>query len=483
MKKFTLSILCVLSIIFFSCSKEEIKQQKNNKSVTAEKNGILRFSSKSDLKNQLAEISKTNDFSQVQKWHLTKSSTEGEFVSLRDSLISEKLSKLSIDDINQMHVNGLILDPEDSIIADPYFISVLNKYRTIIVGNKAYRFVKNGVLVCDEKDVSILYSLSLEDIPDDKDNPSPEDLVIPDNVDFIPLNYNDPDDDGYVYESTADQNLMLENGVSVSKNNIHSVVYASSGGDASGFQKWISSIFGLNVTAVNHYDSNHRMKVRMYSQDYLIYRAVGMTVRMQTKAIGIWWRKNAEEFRYGWSAIEVEYKVPSSLFEIPNPVTGLPNIKSIPPYIEKPFPYKNQEITLFHVPILNYSITGGNINTAFKAGVNAITGVIQSYYNTFTNKQNNVSGIFTQPSPESILITYPQGEEVALNEGREVVRWDFTPFSGNFVVGTSLNIGTGSFNNPELKEISTSETAIKRGEIYAAVKYNGEWRAVKIFTE
>lgn len=65
------------------------------------------------------------------------------------------------------------------------------------------------------------------------------------------------------------------------------------------------------------------MKLRMYEQNYIIHRAVGMTVRMQARRFRIWWRKKAQEFRYGWSAIECEYDMKTPTFQPPQMPGGV----------------------------------------------------------------------------------------------------------------------------------------------------------------
>ena len=79
-----------------------------------------------------------------------------------------------------------------------------------------------------------------------------------------------------------------------------------------------------------------------------------------------------------------------------------------------------------------------------------------------------------------VYVVYPQGEEVAYNTGKEKVRWSSEAFYGSYTVGILGSGGSWSFKNLDFKRTSTQE--IKRGRIYGAVKYNGEWRACVIET-
>lgn len=58
------------------------------------------------------------------------------------------------------------------------------------------------------------------------------------------------------------------------------------------------------------------MKLRMYEQNYIVARTIGMTLRMQKRLFRIWWRKKADEFRYGWTGLELQYQFKG------NPIPG-----------------------------------------------------------------------------------------------------------------------------------------------------------------
>lgn len=79
-----------------------------------------------------------------------------------------------------------------------------------------------------------------------------------------------------------------------------------------------------------------------------------------------------------------------------------------------------------------------------------------------------------------VYVVYPQGEEVAYNTGKEKVRWGYEIFYGRYTAGILVSGGGWSFKDLSIKKTSTQE--IKRGRIYGAVKYNGEWRACVIET-
>lgn len=227
------------------------------------------------------------------------------------------------------------------------------------------------------------------------------------------------------------------------------------------------------------------MKLRMYDQDYILYRAVGMTVRMQQRRLGIWWRKKAQEFRYGWTAIECEYKFNAPAFqEPPQMPNGVPEHDKYPFTMVKPFPFANTDIVLVNVPFANYDVTTGDVNKVLAQGLKLGLNKLNSWYKSSQGQKyrNNPNGIYSAYDRDrKIAVVFPQGEEVAYDEGREVVRWEMNWFSGSFQVGFSNKGGGWKYDSVKIDQ--ATEVEIKRGRVYGAVKYNNEWRACVIETE
>ena len=61
----------------------------------------------------------------------------------------------------------------------------------------------------------------------------------------------------------------------IPKDRIRRATYTKGGGNGSWLAQGLSGWFGLNVTITNNYNKRHRMKLRMYEQDYIIYRYDG----------------------------------------------------------------------------------------------------------------------------------------------------------------------------------------------------------------
>ena len=70
---------------------------------------------------------------------------------------------------------------------------------------------------------------------------------------------------------------------------------------------------------------------------------------------------------------------------------------------------------------------------------------------------------------------YPQYEDRATDDGREQVNWDLRP---HFSIG--LKIGGGEVTPFFRPEADPEKIEIRRGDIYAAVKYDNKWKACVI---
>lgn len=448
------------------------------------------------------------------------------FVSLREHLIDQGLREFTDAELAEIIADSLEYEPEDDLIVDPYMTAILNGEREVQVGDKICRFVDEGMVMYDVADKEkfkvqdIDLALKKVDVNAMEEGQTAKLQGADMNAELVKIDYiasrkiDDTNlhfirDDGKLVEvggssggsssgssggsaseyhmnENPDTRIFLVGGIQIPANKIRRATYKKGGGNGSWLAKGASGLLGTNVTITNNYDKRHRMKLRMYEQNYVIHRAVGMTVRMQTRRFRIWWRKKAQEFRYGWSAIECEYDMKTPTFQPPQMPGGVtPEYSRIPTAMTKKFPFANSKIILFNVPIANYDVTTGTINSVFAKGVNAIAKNMKKWFDAPENKNTKKypRGIFTEVDSKTIRVIYPQGEEKDWNTGREVVKWDAEWFSGDFSVGFAYNSPGGGFKFGSLDVKAAKKVHIVRGQIYGAVKYRNEWRACVIATE
>lgn len=511
--------LFVMTMFLSSCTQDvtqnEDIQSQSEQTTNAVKPGVLQFNSTEDLAAAITEM-KASEIIDIKHLRATRAAANmhvGEFVSLRQHLQDQGLRKFTDIELAEIVADSLEYEPEDSLIVDSYMAAILNEEREVQVGDKIYRFVEDGLVMYDVKD-KVFFEPNLVDKQIAVEGLSHGQSVDISDVNgvkaqFIKVQYQKEhlliQDDlisgggsgsgsggslgggGGTVSYNYDGSIILTNGLKIPTDRIRRATYTKGGGNGSWLAQGVSGLFGLNVTITNNYNSRHRMKLRMYEQDYIIYRAVGMTVRMQKRTLGIWWRKKAQEFRYGWSAIECEYKFPTPTFlDPPKMPNGVPQYNKYPTGMSKKFPFANSKIVLFHVPLVNYDITTGDVNGAMAAGMKKVASSIESWFKDPGNKGllSNPRGLFTtRDGDRKIVVIFPQGEDVEYGTGREVVKWDKQWFSGNFVIGFSSNLTPGSFNYKNVSFSPAKDVSIIRGRIYGAVKYDNQWRACVIETK
>lgn len=215
--------------------------------------------------------------------------------------------------------------------------------------------------------------------------------------------------------------------------------------------------------------------MRTYSQDYGIYRSVGMAVKLQQKVLGAWYRYKAEEIRYGWTAVECIYRYrdpfDANFMSKTNAI-----IKDLEGY-DKPVVFFKSSLS---------SVKNASINSAVSSILSSNSSSVNSWINANSSYRDNPRGVMTFDYSvrsninvyDRIRMIFPQTEEVVYNDRREQVSWDFNwfPTLNSSSVNASGQHVTGEYQLTELQDIS-----VNRGEFYGAVKYNGKWKACVIY--
>ncbi len=81
-----------------------------------------------------------------------------EFISLLDSIPNKDLKDLTPEDWKEIYNDEeeLVYIPEDSLIIDPAFASVLNYKRELQVNNTVYRYMEDGIYAVNESNAILL---------------------------------------------------------------------------------------------------------------------------------------------------------------------------------------------------------------------------------------------------------------------------------------------------------------------------------------
>ncbi len=465
------SLGLIPAIIVTSCIKEEpANEVKNNASNSS---SLMSFATSSDLQSFMEEL---KDGMVIQ----TKSTSA--FVSLWDYQREKFMS--SLDDITRQYIasEDLTYEPEDELIVDPTFAKILNPNREIMVGDRIYRYIPEGILIYMPDTASeIIEGVSLSMVNDI----APGNIVdLGNGIFFQKIIYthlegksNDIITKATVSDNTSigTQGIVLRGGINIPASNIQRVIYEQSASEANGFSQWISGIFGTNVVAIKEFDSKHRIRMRTYSQDYGIYRSVGMVVKLQQKVLGAWFRYKSEEIRYGWTAVECIYRyrdpIDSNFRNNANAI-----IKGIDGY--------NKPVVFFKSSLS--SLKNASIKSAVSSILSKNNTLVNNWVSSNFTYRDNPRGVMAFDYSvrnntivyDKIRLIFPQAEEVVYNDRREQVSWDFNWFPT--LNSSSIN-ASGQHVIEEYKLSELQDICINRGEFYGAVKYKGKWMACVIY--
>lgn len=461
---FSVMVLFALSCVLVSCHKDSetsALKQAEDCSLTDE---MLEFSSQIELEDAIRNTEKASITTPI-----TRSRSKN-FTSLYDALVEEKLSHLDKEAIEEITREGLIYEPEDDFLGSTAFSLFLNQKREIKVEGKIYRYVPNGVFIYSNSQLSTL--VDQVDISPFDSMANGDEIVLEEGIIFHRIEYAKTVVSAETRASSLSPvgGFTLDNGAYIPADRIHATLYEEEGGDAGKFRRWVASLgSNVSVLSINEFDSKHRMTLRVYSQDFVIYKGTGMAVRFQQKVLGVWFRKKTDEIRYGsvGPLCKYTYKDPRALL---SDIIIKPAPKS---YYSKPVVFF--EVT---VPYLkNLSISNQDIQKLLGDALKNNQTTISRFLNNNPSLDKNPRGVFATENPRVEYFLFPRvTEQVEYNDRRESMEWDV-----NWLFGATLsyNLG-GSFSvSPYIPDTKSIE--ILRIFTYGAVKYNGIWRMCIVY--
>lgn len=546
MKRLLIMLVAACALLC-SCSQMDEPVAPSTKVERVAKKGVLCLPSQESFAS-LVDALKAADTYDIND--LPKTRTDGvtgneDFVSLRQHLIDQGLREFTDEELAEIIADSLIYDPEDSLIVDPYMMAMLDADREVQIGDKVYRFINEGLLIYDAPSI-VIDPIGDPFNRDSLNDFSPGDLVLPEDglnlaqgemtlvqdangntaelygVDYGGEDDGEPDDNEYmdndfvgddgsggsgssgggsdsndVDEQDEEPGLLLCDGNVVPGDKINFAHYEQGEGDGSWISKGISRLFdgsNVNVVVVNKFNSRHRLKLRMYDIDYIIYESCGMTVRFQKRTLGIWWRRRAEKLYFGWSPLEIENSFPYKIFfdpgNPPAPEIDLgagdapTGIARHPEVIKRKMPFSDEEVALFYVHPSDYDFQSGNVDGFFMAYESQSAAFRQRWFNYLTANGLSAThvGFYTASTDNcKMLSILPPQSFVMEDSGREAVTWE------ELRLGMALQFffsfgDSFSLTDVKLKRVNL-DVKILRGGVYGAAKYNNEFRACMIGTK
>lgn len=491
MKK--LFILLLSGFVFFSCTEQDILndepiQKQQSSDSKDEVLPRLVFSSKDELKEVLNQLNEGVSLASLHTRAIAAEQlpvvSEQKFQSLLEVNKQKCFARLGIAQLDSIRNDEEELEycPEDSVIADMQFAQLVNKAREIQVGETVYKYLDNGVAYTQAENVKELNGIErkAELITIDPEA-EPKEVALTSNVKFVAMPYKQvvAEEDTQATTRAMGEGLSLKNGVYLPASSIRDVNYNSKG-DGNWFHRKWNGIWGRNIVAINKFSKRRKLTMNFYDQNYIIYANIGTHVKMQKKVCGIWWNIKAQEIRQGWTAIELQYTFPSPIIDkMPtNPYRKPATYKpELPAFMKHNFPFQDGEALLLHVPFTSYDLTTGNINQAFKAGLNLAKNMASSGIKKVINKtKSSQVGLFTVNNDVIYTVTgadEKSGTRKKSLETKFYSRW----FPGTYTIGFSVGDGVN------VKGVSLDggkSTKLNRGVVYGAIKYDNRWLGARI---
>lgn len=204
------------------------------------------------------------------------------FISLLDSLKNRDLAHLTQADwdiINSDEEN-LVYEPEDYIIYDMYFSSVLNNKREIQVGDFIYKYAEDGIYYVQSENYPLLNTVnSSNNVKNNLDAKIKVYVPVSDGTSILRAS-------SASNPTLAGTSLKLKSGdITISSSYIRDINYGDKG-DANSVTNFLTNLFGRDVAAINKFSSKRQMLLTCYDQDFLIYKCIGIHVKMQKKVLG-----------------------------------------------------------------------------------------------------------------------------------------------------------------------------------------------------
>jgi hypothetical protein len=490
----------------FSCSdnleSDNFINELTGSPKTNQMSNVLIFDSNDQLQEFLDELRdkrETNLTSEVIKEkyalkrgaHFLRSGNMSEdatsFISLLDSLKKKDLTHLTQSDwdiINSDDEN-LVYEPEDHIIYDTYLSSVLNTKREIQVGDFIYKYAEDGIYYVKSENYALLNTVSSS--KNIKDNLDAEINV------YAPLA--DKDEVSALRAASASNptldgtSLKLKAGnITISASHVRDLNYRDRG-DANSVTNFFTNIFGRDIIAINNFSSNRKMILTCYNQDFLIYKCMGIHVKMQKKVLGIWWNIDAQDLRAGWGAVEIieKYTTPPYLTApLPAFTPNLyPELKTweqkTPVWLSKDFPFC-KDFTLFTVPIVHYNVTNKNLNEVYMSGIQSVDKSIKAWMKAYNKSSAPIDKGLAAYS-DAYTVNYIIGSDETEPKKRSSIQKNFESdwFGGTYVLGYTTDPYKPEFKSNKFSfTLKGKNSYLGRVIVYGAVKYDNQWRACRI---
>jgi hypothetical protein len=423
----------------------------------------------------------------------------------------KRLEKLESDlGITSKTISSSTIKLEDEIIADPFYSTLLNENREIVVGDDIYKYTELGLYFCKKEDKQILYDFLNNMTPAERmtiitKNRTSTGIQYPNNELLEDVGSGISHFNKMLAPDPCDHNWAMDfcaGGSGPAPQVQQAVLNASNlGACAVETQGFFEHIFGASEDCNDYYNDNRRIQTSFWNQNFLVYASVGTSARFQKQESAVWgaitwWEKSYAtkmELGVNYVTYKYNYNVPmynqgyfnysTTFFEyngtkynvngqvIPTVPTGSGNFKFNT--------NSNQKVIDIWVLGANLQLDNGQVNSYIDQALNQLI----SQINAYDVKQELLAKKASGDLKANIIYAVPFGNSVKFitaNAGwkanDEHVITQYFDFNFTFTYKNSYET-TGDYLSG--LNGATSYTEVK-AEVYGAALHNNLWRGRRL---
>ena len=511
-----------IALLLSSCNRKEQPD-----AVVVPKSALeprLRFSDSEGFKEAINLINRSPDKNQASLEISRQYATGNGFASLADH--KKSLSQSAASGRTTEEKNAMEEDSLDELVPDPGFASILNKNLKVQVGGLIYKVTRHGTFYCVEGKLEQLNEILKDYKPAVSDKKIADYLYEVDSEIFRYDTFTEATDnstaatkttngrrsasgrtmrcniagqpivcprppgckplwDGTTYLPWLDPcNLFLPD-------DVYCQFSTSTYGANTIVGKGIENMFGRNDGVEENFDRNHRIKVKLYNFNYLVYSSIGIKVKFQKRGwTGIWYKQNCEKLAVGWDAlifeIPVAYPKPTGVQEFP----GKTFVKEVIRFPD--FNIDVDALTYLDDRILGKSVYNNkDISDALNNLAQEQLGDLTKKIWNFAEKTLDPQGVQSRESatkafryffPDKFVMALSRWETTNNNQDVIDLQLDFNTIQVSYSGNGQQFDAWSNFIQPSLDKKAKSYT-IKKASVYGAGKHSGAWKGIRVVKE
>ncbi len=413
------------------------------------------------------------------------------FTSRFDAIKQTKIKEFDSQNLKSAISNfEEIIDVEDSIIADPVILKMVNENREVQIGNQIYKITQFGTFICDQTEINPLraylekqdFIFQITDLirqlkEGNKIGIETNDGVCIDVRDKIQLFIDTKNKISSSFHNNKSAAISV--GAIMNECNESNKTW---GGEL------LAGLTGYHVNCENNFSSSKRVKTIFWAQNFFWVGSVGVKVKMQKKTLGIWWKEQADELMLGWDKItyETTYNLSGNSININYNNKHFNNSTDL--YEElmqtqyKEWRYVN--LPEYNTPLLNliwFTDIDDDVNRlAYRLAVNYLKNQVKTIINQLNGpSSDHLQLTLVQPNNKITVVIMPQDPAIhSFNQVDEEVL--FAQNYGTFVFGASFNSGGAMDPVIHIEETLATYQVEEGSSMFGIARENGEWRGSRI---